>query len=149
MQREEEEALKKILQLEKELDEKQRLQLEIEELKGKLEVMKHLGDDNDIAVKTKMKDMAEELNDRIDELNNLEALNQTLMVKQRQSNDELQPARAELIAVCPCNIQSFARYPYSWLLFFFQFWYMAICLSLVYFLAITLTIYINGFARNV
>ncbi|XP_048499991.1 factor of DNA methylation 1 [Beta vulgaris subsp. vulgaris] len=96
--REEEEALKKILQLEKELDEKQRLQLEIEELKGKLEVMKHLGDDNDIAVKTKMKDMAEELNDRIDELNNLEALNQTLMVKQRQSNDELQPARAELIA---------------------------------------------------
>lgn len=96
--REKEEALKKILLLEKELDARQKLQLEIEELKGKLEVMKHLGDDDDDAVQRKMKEMTEELDQKIEDMNHLEDMNQTLVVKQRQSNDELQEARQELIA---------------------------------------------------
>uniref|UniRef100_A0A803MFU3 XH/XS domain-containing protein n=2 Tax=Chenopodium quinoa TaxID=63459 RepID=A0A803MFU3_CHEQI len=95
--REKEEALKKILQLEKELDARQKLQLEIEELKGKLEVMKHLGDDDDAAVQRKMKEMREELDQKIDDMNHLEDMNQTLVIKQRQSNDELQEARNVLI----------------------------------------------------
>ncbi|XP_059642065.1 factor of DNA methylation 1-like [Cornus florida] len=96
--REKEEALSKILALEKQLDAKQKLEMEIEELKGKLQVMKHLGDEDDAAVQNKMKDMTEELEQKIDEMGDLENLNQTLIVKERQSNDELQEARTELIA---------------------------------------------------
>lgn len=96
--REKEEALKKILQLEKELDARQKLQLEIEELKGKIEVMKHLGDDDDAAIQNKMKEMNEELRQKIEDMNDLEDMNQTLVVKERQSNDELQEARKVLIS---------------------------------------------------
>ncbi|GAV72369.1 XS domain-containing protein/XH domain-containing protein/zf-XS domain-containing protein [Cephalotus follicularis] len=96
--REKEDALNKILQLEKQLDAKQKLEMEIEELKGKLQVMKHLGDDDDNAVQAKMQEMTNELEEKIEDLENLESLNQTLVVKERESNDELQKARKELIA---------------------------------------------------
>ncbi|XP_010656778.1 factor of DNA methylation 1 isoform X1 [Vitis vinifera] len=95
--REKEEALSKILQLEKQLDAKQKLEMEIEEIKGKLQVMKHLGDEDDTAVQNKMKEMNEDLEEKVGEMENLESLNQTLIVKERQSNDELQAARTELI----------------------------------------------------
>ncbi|GAB2269536.1 hypothetical protein Dimus_004456 [Dionaea muscipula] len=95
--REKEEALKKVLQLEKQLDAKQKLEMEIEELKGKLEVMKHLGDDDDAAVKKKMEEMTKELEEKVDDLQDMEELNQTLITKERRSNDELQEARKELI----------------------------------------------------
>ncbi|KAJ9689277.1 hypothetical protein PVL29_014786 [Vitis rotundifolia] len=98
--REKEEALNKILLLEKQLDAKQKLEMEIEEIKGKLQVMKHLGDEDDTAVQNKMKEMNEELEEKVGEMENLESLNQTLIVKERQSNDELQAARTELITVC-------------------------------------------------
>lgn len=73
--------------------------MEIQELRGKLEVMKHLGDEDDEAVKKKMKEMKEELDEKVDSLDDLESLNRTLIAKERQSNDELQEARKELIAV--------------------------------------------------
>lgn len=98
--------MKKILQLEKELDARQKLQLEIEELKGKLEVMKHLGDDDDAAVQRKMKEMTEELERKIEDMSDLEAMNQTLVIKQRQSNDELQEARTVLITALLDILQS-------------------------------------------
>ncbi|XVF26498.1 hypothetical protein REPUB_Repub14bG0021400 [Reevesia pubescens] len=94
--REKEEALKKILQLEKQLDAKQKLEMEIEDLKGKLQVMKHLGQD-DAAVQKKMEEMNNELKEKIDDLEDLEQTNQALIVKERQSNDELQEARKVLI----------------------------------------------------
>ena len=75
------------------------MQLEIAELKGKLEVMKHLGDEDDEAVQRKMKEMNEELNQKIEDMNHLETMNQTLMIRERQSNDELQEARNVLISV--------------------------------------------------
>ncbi|KAF7843193.1 factor of DNA methylation 1-like [Senna tora] len=93
--REKEEALKKILQLEKQLDAKQKLEMEIEELKGKLQVMKHLGDDD--AVQKKIKEMNDELAEKVENLDDMEQTNQHLIVKERQSNDELQEARKELI----------------------------------------------------
>lgn len=96
--REKEEALNKILELEKQLDTKQKLEMEIEELKGKIQVMKHLGDQDDTGVQKKMKEMTEELEGKVGEMDDLEALNHTLIVKERQSNDELQEARKELIA---------------------------------------------------
>ncbi|KAI3902867.1 hypothetical protein MKW92_046874 [Papaver armeniacum] len=95
--REKEEALNKILQLEKQLDAKQKVEMEIEELKGKIQVLKHMGGEDDVAVKQKILEMARELDDKMDEMNDVQSLNQTLIVKERQSNDELQEARKELI----------------------------------------------------
>ncbi|GAV72363.1 XS domain-containing protein/zf-XS domain-containing protein, partial [Cephalotus follicularis] len=69
--REKEDALNKILQLEKQLDAKQKLEMDIEELKGKLQVMKHLGDDDDAAVQAKMQEMTSELEEKIEDLENL------------------------------------------------------------------------------
>ncbi|KAF8396789.1 hypothetical protein HHK36_018422 [Tetracentron sinense] len=88
---------KRIIQLEKQLDAKQALELEIERLKGTLNVMKHMGGDEDLEVKKKMEEMSEELKDKEGELEGLEDLNQALIVKERKSNDELQDARKELI----------------------------------------------------
>uniref|UniRef100_A0A1J3JCG4 Factor of DNA methylation 1 n=1 Tax=Noccaea caerulescens TaxID=107243 RepID=A0A1J3JCG4_NOCCA len=96
--RQKEEALTKILQLETQLDTKQTLEMEIQELKGKLQVMKHLGDDDDEAVKQKMKEMNDELEEKKSELEELEQMNSVLMTKERQSNDEIQAARKKLIA---------------------------------------------------
>ncbi|KAL0723601.1 hypothetical protein Bca4012_038200 [Brassica carinata] len=96
--RQKEEALSKILLLETQLDTKQTLEMEIQELKGKLQVMKHLGDDDDEAVKQKMKEMNDELEDKKSELEGLEQMNSALMTKERQSNDEIQAARKKLIA---------------------------------------------------
>lgn len=94
--REKEEALKKILELERDIDAKQKLEMEIAELKGKLEVMKHLGGNDDAAVQNKIKEMNEELKDKMEEMDGMESLNQTLLMKERQSNDELQDARRTL-----------------------------------------------------
>nr|KYP56890.1 hypothetical protein KK1_003141 [Cajanus cajan] len=73
------------------------LEMEIEELRGKLQVMKHLGDEDDAAVQNKIKEMNDELQEKVDNLENMEAMNHTLIVKERQSNDELQEARKESI----------------------------------------------------
>ncbi|KAL6539090.1 hypothetical protein OROGR_011739 [Orobanche gracilis] len=96
--REKEVALKKVLELERRLDEKQKLEMEIEELKGKLEVMKHMGDDDDGAVQKKIDQMNELLQEKKDDLDGLEDLNKQLLTKERQSNEELQEARKVLIA---------------------------------------------------
>lgn len=82
------------------MDAKQQLELEIEQLKGKLLVMKHLGSEEDTGIKKKVEEISEELKDKIEEMEHIEALNQTLLVKERKSNDELQGARKELIVVC-------------------------------------------------
>ncbi|KAJ1691373.1 hypothetical protein LUZ63_015528 [Rhynchospora breviuscula] len=96
--REKEEALSKLLLLEKQLNEKQELELEIEQLNGTLKVMKHLegeGDETDQAVHEKM----EKLNEKLEmEKKRLEELSGDLIRKERERNDELQVIRKELIA---------------------------------------------------
>lgn len=89
---------RRIIQLEKQLDAKQALELEIERLRGTLNVMKHMGDDGDMEILKKMDSMLKVLREKEGELEDLEALNQTLIVKERKSNDELQEARKELIS---------------------------------------------------
>ncbi|KAF5207931.1 factor of DNA methylation 1-like [Thalictrum thalictroides] len=89
---------KRILHLEKQLDAKQALELEIERLKGNLNVMKHMGGDEDSEVKEKVEAMVKSLEEKEGELEDLEDLNQALIVKERKSNDELQEARKELIS---------------------------------------------------
>ncbi|KAH6804480.1 XH/XS domain-containing protein [Perilla frutescens var. frutescens] len=49
-----EELHKKIINLEKQLDAKQAVQLEIEQLRGKMNVMKHMGDEEDLEVLNKV-----------------------------------------------------------------------------------------------
>ncbi|XP_059643648.1 factor of DNA methylation 1-like [Cornus florida] len=71
--------------------------MEIKELKGKLQVVKHLRDEVDAAAQKKMKEVTKELEQKIEELGDLENLNQALIVKECQSNYELQEARTELI----------------------------------------------------
>lgn len=96
-QRQKEELHKKIIQLEKKLDAKQALELEIEQLKGNLNVIKHMGDEGDLEVLKKVEEMQSKLRDKEGDLDDLEELNQTLIVKERMSNDELQEARKELV----------------------------------------------------
>lgn len=99
MQREKQAALEKILKLQQQLDAKQKLELDIQQLQGKLEVMKHMPGVEDSESKRKMKELSEELQEKYDEMEAMESLNQTLVTKERQSNDELQNARKELITV--------------------------------------------------
>ncbi|GJN39651.1 hypothetical protein PR202_gb28783 [Eleusine coracana subsp. coracana] len=94
--KEKEAALKKILQLERQLDEKQKLELDIQQLKGKLEVVKHM-EGQGVDVKKRSEELTAELNEKIEEMEDLETLNQTLIVKDRMANDELQDAKKELI----------------------------------------------------
>ena len=102
-QRQKEELHKRIIQLEKQLDAKQALELEIERLRGSLNVMKHMGDDGDVEILEKVDTILKQLREKEGELEDLEALNQTLIVKERKSNDELQEARKELV-----NVKCFA-----------------------------------------
>ena len=86
-QKEKEDALNKILQLERQVDEKQKLELDIEQLKGKLEVVKHI--EGEGVVKKCSEELTSELNERIEEMEHLEDLNQTLVVKARMASDEI------------------------------------------------------------
>lgn len=103
MQREKQAALDKILKLEQQLNAKQKLELEIQQLQGKLEVMKHMPGKEDSEAKSKIHELSEELKDKYAEMESIESLNQALVIKERQSNDELQHARKVLIEVsCLC-----------------------------------------------
>ncbi|KAK4761281.1 hypothetical protein SAY87_006174 [Trapa incisa] len=96
--RKKEELHNRIRKLEKELDEKQALELEIVQLRGSLKVMEHMEDEDEKEVFTKIDGLVKDLRDREEQLADLEALRQTLTVKERRSNDELQDARKELIS---------------------------------------------------
>ncbi|XP_042485078.1 factor of DNA methylation 4-like [Macadamia integrifolia] len=86
--------IQRIYQLEKQLNYKE---FEIERLKGTLEVMKHKRDEEDAEVQKNVESMKRELDDKEGDLEDLESLNQDLIVKERNSNDELQDARRKLI----------------------------------------------------
>ncbi|KAG5081262.1 hypothetical protein AAZX31_02G233000 [Glycine max] len=87
----------KIILLERQLEVKQKLELEIQQLKGKLNVMAHIEDDGDSEVLNKVDALHKDLREKEQSLRDLDSLNQTLIIKERQSNDELQEARKELI----------------------------------------------------
>ena len=99
MQQEKEDALKKLYDLEMQLASKQKLELDIEQLKGNLEVMSHMGDD-DTNLKKKLGELRKELEEKKDEMEGIDSLNQTLIIMERRTNDELEEAKKELIIVC-------------------------------------------------
>ncbi|KAK9138487.1 hypothetical protein Sjap_009081 [Stephania japonica] len=86
--------------LEKQLDAKQALELEIERWRESLNVMKRMGDDSsdeDSKVNKKVVEDHNSLKEKEAELEDLEDLNQALIVKERMSNYELREAKKELI----------------------------------------------------
>jgi hypothetical protein len=97
-QKEKEAALNKILMLEEQLDEKQKLELDIEQLRGKLEVVKHMEGEG-VDVKKRTEELTKQLDERMDAMEHMDELNQTLIIKERMTNDELQDAKKELIKV--------------------------------------------------
>jgi hypothetical protein len=99
LQKEKEKLHKKIHDLERGLDAKQALELEIERLKGAFQVMNHIGE-TDLEEKKKLEEIKMELQEKEEELEGVEDLQQTLVVQERKTNDELQDARKKLISVC-------------------------------------------------
>ena len=95
MQRGKQAALEKILNLQQQLAAKENLELEIKQLLGKLEVVKHQG----LESKEKIDVLSQVLEDNYGEMEGLELLNTALLITERKINDQLQDARKELINV--------------------------------------------------
>ncbi|XP_031487527.1 protein INVOLVED IN DE NOVO 2-like [Nymphaea colorata] len=93
--REKEEAHRMVLDMQKKLEGKQNLEVEIEKLKGKIQMVEHMegGDDSN-----KIESLRTLLEEKEAELDDLDQLNTTLLAKERITNDELQEARKEIIA---------------------------------------------------
>ncbi|XP_074366478.1 factor of DNA methylation 4-like [Apium graveolens] len=87
----------RVIELQKKLDDKQRLELDIEQMRGAVEVMRPISDGGDAEAKKKMESLEETLKEKEEDLEGLEDLNQALIIKERKTNDELQDARKELI----------------------------------------------------
>lgn len=87
-----------IIEMEKKLDAKQALELEIQRLRGAVEIKKHMRNDGDEGGE-KLVAIQNELKKNEEELEHLDATNQFLIAKERKTNDELQEARKELIQV--------------------------------------------------
>ncbi|XP_059300535.1 factor of DNA methylation 4-like [Lycium ferocissimum] len=87
----------RIIELEANLDQKQALQLQIERLRGSMEVMRLMNEEGDLEAKKKLDSIQEEIKESEEELESLETLNQALIIKERLTNDEVQEARKELI----------------------------------------------------
>ncbi|XBI41302.1 hypothetical protein VPH35_125775 [Triticum aestivum] len=87
-EKEKEVALIETLQLEKQLDEKHRLELEIQQLRGKLGVVKHMEGEG-VDGKKRTEELNKDLQDRIDAAEDLEELNQAPTIKERMTNDEI------------------------------------------------------------
>ncbi|OEL26583.1 Factor of DNA methylation 1 [Dichanthelium oligosanthes] len=81
----------------KNLEKQKKLELEIQQLQGKWEVMKHMPGKEDSESK-KIKELSEVLQDKYDEMEAMESLNMALLIKERKINDELQDARKELLS---------------------------------------------------
>ncbi|KAL3650164.1 hypothetical protein CASFOL_006567 [Castilleja foliolosa] len=87
----------RIIQLEIQLDAKQAVQLEIEQLRGKLNIVKHMGDECDLEVLNHVEMLLRAMREKERELEELESLNQTLIVQEHKTNEELQDARKEMV----------------------------------------------------
>ncbi|WJX74433.1 hypothetical protein P8452_58087 [Trifolium repens] len=95
--KEKEKHHKKIQEMERKLDSKQALELEVEQLRGTFQVMNHIGE-TDLEEKKKLEAVKMELKEKEEELKDMQDLQQTLIVTECKTNDELQDARKELIS---------------------------------------------------
>lgn len=91
---EKEAAFHKLLEMEKQLDARQKLELEIQQLEDKLQVMTHMNGEKD-----KIFEFNEELKQKIEEMESVDAMNQALLIKENLAKEELEGARKILIKV--------------------------------------------------
>ncbi|CAH8359918.1 unnamed protein product [Eruca vesicaria subsp. sativa] len=87
----------RISSLERELDQKQGLELEVEHLKRQLSVMRHMEFNGDTEIVNKVETYLRDLSEKEGELAHVNKFNQDLVVRERETNDELQEARRALI----------------------------------------------------
>ncbi|CAM8903512.1 unnamed protein product [Rhodiola kirilowii] len=97
--RQKEELHKSIIQLEKQIDAKHALEVEITTLRGNLNVERQLATGGDVEKIKEVEEMMQVLRDAEEELDNAETLIQDLIVKARKSNDDVQDARKEFINI--------------------------------------------------
>lgn len=95
-QREKDELRERVKKLEKKLDDELALELEIERMRGGLQVMGHMEDPD---MKEEIEKTKEKLKEKEEESEFQESLYQALVVKHGYTNDELQDARKALIRV--------------------------------------------------
>ncbi|KAF8722055.1 hypothetical protein HU200_022686 [Digitaria exilis] len=99
-EQEKEHVVKMLYNLENQLASKQKLELEIEQLTGNLEVMRHMGD-ADANLKKKVDELRKTLEEKSEEMEAMDSLNQTLVIKERRTNDELEEAKKVLTTELP------------------------------------------------
>jgi len=99
LQRETKTILDDFLRLNTQLEMKQKLELEIKHLSGKLQVMDLKPGDEDPESRVKIDKLKEELNEKIEELKDAESWNQVLISRESKISDELREAREALINV--------------------------------------------------
>jgi len=99
LQRETKTILDDFLRLNTQLEMKQKLELEIKHLSGKLQVMELKPGDEDPESRVKIDKLKEELNEKIEELKDAESWNQVLIGRESKISDELREAREALINV--------------------------------------------------
>ncbi|OWM72520.1 factor of DNA methylation 1-like isoform X1 [Punica granatum] len=95
---EKEVALRKLLDMERQLNDKQKLEMEIQELKGRLEVMKHLTDRDNEVIRVKMKEISDELEEKVENLSCREEENEALLRRGIESRNQLQETHRFLIS---------------------------------------------------
>lgn len=113
-------------------------------MKGAVEVMKHMTEE-DIEAKKKMESIQEVLKEKEEELEALDTLNQTLIAKERRSNDELQDARKELISVS--LFLSFDYYQCYGLLVMYLFYHLPVASTVYLFILFFIPVQ-QGFKEN-
>ncbi|CAA7056428.1 unnamed protein product [Microthlaspi erraticum] len=97
--RQKEELHEKIIRLERQRDQKQAIELEIAQLRGELSVKKLMGLDGDDKIVKEVEGIYRGLTEKEEELAELDKFNQTLILRERRTNDELQDARKELVNI--------------------------------------------------
>lgn len=102
-QREKDLLRKKVRELEQKLDAEQARELEIERMRGDLQVMEHMQEGEDPEKKENIEKEIEKakeiLKEKVEESEYQESIYQSLVVKHGYTNDELQDARKALIKV--------------------------------------------------
>jgi predicted RND superfamily exporter protein len=99
LQREKKDILNKIEELKQQLCQKNALEFEIKQMKGALDVRKHMPGDEGSESKKKMDKLTKELKEKEEELGKLQSDTNALIVKEKESNTMLEKAR-ELEKVC-------------------------------------------------
>ncbi|CAL5334185.1 unnamed protein product [Camellia sinensis] len=95
----EEKFHRRIGELQKKLDAKQELELEVERMRGAVEViMRKMSDDGDLEeLKDKMDEIKKQLNEKEQYIEDQDSLLEALIIKEHKCNDELREVRKELI----------------------------------------------------